>query len=57
MLDITKEEAQGILMLINRVSVNGQEVESVAYLKNKLKVFIEAPITPTQNAKPEVPAK
>lgn len=42
MLDITKEEANAILQLINRVSVNGQEVETVAFLKNKLKVFIES---------------
>lgn len=42
-MDITKEEANGILQLINRVSVNGQEVETVAFLKNKLRVFIETP--------------
>lgn len=38
---LNQEEAMAILTLINRVSVNGQEVEQVVYLKNKLKQIAE----------------
>lgn len=50
---LSKEEAQAILQLISRVSVNGSEVESVVYLKNKLKEIAEKPNTDGLDVKKE----
>lgn len=47
---LTKEEAMALLQLINRVSVNGQEVEAVVALKNKLQQITQAP-TVTEDLK------
>jgi hypothetical protein len=51
---LNKEEATALLQLINRVSVNGQEAETVVFLKNKLKSISEpeeAPIEETPKKK------
>lgn len=35
-MEFTQQEVEFMLMLLNRVSVQGQEVESLAYIKNKI---------------------
>lgn len=40
-MKITKEEAQFMLNLIDRVQLSGKEAGSVAFIQNKLATFVQ----------------
>jgi len=50
MIEITKEEAQGILTIIERVQISGKEAMPVAQLQVKLSQGIDAE-TPAEEKK------
>lgn len=49
----TKEELQGLLLALTRANWNGNEVESVAYLKQKINMELKKLDTPKEPVKKE----
>lgn len=47
-MKLTKQEAEFILAMLNRVAVQGQEADSLVYMKNKILSEINEPRTDTK---------